>query len=97
MVVLELFSPIKGSTSCDVEGLHYYTKLFKGAAACVKVLATSGTPNNVGLPSHYTLEAPLKINIPSNTKMSDVEVNNQQSTISTQGMNITVPVSIQKK
>lgn len=67
------------------------------AAACVKVLATSGSPNNAGLPSHSTLEAPLTINIPSNTKMSDVEVNNQQSTISTQGMNITVPVSIQKQ
>lgn len=67
------------------------------AAACVKVLATSGTPNNAGLPSHSTLEAPLTINIPSNTKISDVEVNNQQSTISTQGMNITVPVSIQKQ
>lgn len=67
------------------------------AAACVKVLATSGTPNNAGLPSHSTLEAPLTINIPSNTKISDVELNNQQSTISTQGMNITVPVSIQKQ
>lgn len=67
------------------------------AAACVKVLATSGTPNNAGLPSHSTLEAPLTINIPSNTKISDVELNNQQSAISTQGMNITVPVSIQKQ
>ena len=72
MVAPKLFSPIKGSTSCDVEGLHYYMKFFKGAVAYVKVLATSGTPNNAGLPSHSTLEAPLTINIPSNNRMSDV-------------------------
>eukprot|EP01018_Ginkgo_biloba_P034097 Gb_06202 [translate_table: standard] len=67
------------------------------ATACVKVLATSSIPNNAGLPSHSTVEAPLTINIPSTTRVSDVQLHNQQSTISTQGMNITVPVSIQKQ
>ncbi|GLJ41272.1 hypothetical protein SUGI_0854390 [Cryptomeria japonica] len=67
------------------------------AAACVKVLEASGIPKSSGQPSHSVVEAPLTINIPSSTSVSDVHTNNQQSVISTQGMNITVPVSIQKQ
>ena len=49
----------------DIGDILFYLRSFS-----VYLLATSSTPNNVGLPSHSTLEAPLTINIPSNTKMS---------------------------
>ncbi|KAH9325086.1 hypothetical protein KI387_005264, partial [Taxus chinensis] len=67
------------------------------AAACVKVLEASGIPTSSGIPNHSVVEAPLTINIPSSIGVSDVHANNQQLPITTQGMNITVPVSIQRQ
>eukprot|EP00252_Welwitschia_mirabilis_P010082 TRINITY_DN23198_c0_g1_i1.p1 TRINITY_DN23198_c0_g1~~TRINITY_DN23198_c0_g1_i1.p1 ORF type:complete len:692 (+),score=176.88 TRINITY_DN23198_c0_g1_i1:179-2254(+) len=63
------------------------------AAACVKVLASSGTSNDSSQPGQSTVEAPLTINVPSSIKALDMQENQKQAS----GMNITVPVSIQKQ
>ncbi|KAI3953593.1 hypothetical protein MKX01_028143 [Papaver californicum] len=60
------------------------------AAACVKVLLASGLPDDAGGPA--TVEAPLTINIPSWQDSKSPSDNPQPS-----GINITVPVSVQKQ
>ncbi|KAL3514271.1 hypothetical protein ACH5RR_026988 [Cinchona calisaya] len=59
------------------------------AAACVKVLIASGPSD----PNGSTVEAPLTINIPKG-QMSKAPEN---SRCNTQGINITVPISVQKQ
>ncbi|GMJ02525.1 hypothetical protein HRI_003921700 [Hibiscus trionum] len=66
------------------------------AAACVKVLIASGLPNDSSAASSSMVDAPLTINIP-NARSSRVSSENLQPTCSMPGMNITVPVSVQKK
>ncbi|XVF64895.1 hypothetical protein PTKIN_Ptkin09bG0203700 [Pterospermum kingtungense] len=66
------------------------------AAACVKVLIASGLPSDSNLANSSTVEAPLTINIP-NMHSFLVSAENSQSTCSMRGMNITVPVSVQKQ
>ncbi|KAG6648717.1 uncharacterized protein LOC122315143 isoform X1 [Carya illinoinensis] len=65
------------------------------AAACVKVLVASGLPSESNLPASSIVEAPLTINIP-NGPSSRASTKNLEATCSMQGMNITVPVSLQK-
>ncbi|KAF2311740.1 hypothetical protein GH714_026466 [Hevea brasiliensis] len=60
------------------------------AAACVKVLIASGLSSDSVHPNSTTVEAPLTINIPNGQA-----VNSQPATL--RGMNITVPVSVQKQ
>ncbi|KAI3978979.1 hypothetical protein MKX01_016154 [Papaver californicum] len=60
------------------------------AAACVKVLLASGLPDEAGGPA--TVEAPLTINIPSWQDSKSPSENPQPS-----GINITIPVSVQKQ
>ncbi|XP_007018232.2 PREDICTED: uncharacterized protein LOC18591811 isoform X1 [Theobroma cacao] len=66
------------------------------AAACVKVLIASGLPSDSSLPNSSTVEAPLTINIP-NGQSFRASSENSQPTCSMRGMNITVPVSVQKQ
>ncbi|KAJ0972023.1 hypothetical protein J5N97_019982 [Dioscorea zingiberensis] len=66
------------------------------AAACVKVLISSCTSNDHGQSNRSTLEAPLMINIP-NGQASSVPSDEQQQARANRGMNIAVPVSIQKQ
>ncbi|XP_077214847.1 uncharacterized protein LOC143849633 isoform X2 [Tasmannia lanceolata] len=66
------------------------------AAACVKVLIASGLPNDSGPMNPSTVEAPLTINIP-NGLASRTPSDNSQILRSTQGTNITIPVSVQKQ
>ncbi|KAK8505137.1 hypothetical protein V6N12_066668 [Hibiscus sabdariffa] len=66
------------------------------AAACVKVLISSGLPNDSSIANSSMVDAPLTINIP-NARSSRVSSENLQATCSMPGMNITVPVSVQKK
>ncbi|KAG5223351.1 myb family transcription factor family protein [Salix suchowensis] len=61
------------------------------AAACVKVLIASGIPSH---PNSAAVEAPLTINIPNGQSFRATSENSQPAVM--QGMNITVPVSIQK-
>lgn len=65
------------------------------AAACVKVLIGSGITSDPSLQSNSTVEAPLTINIP-NGQSSRVSESSQPPCY-TQGMNITVPVSVRKQ
>ncbi|XP_031248586.1 uncharacterized protein LOC116106370 [Pistacia vera] len=65
------------------------------AAACVKVLIASGLPSDSNLPNRSTVEAPLTINIP-NGQSFRASLENSQPACLMQGMNITVPVSVQK-
>ncbi|XWS25385.1 hypothetical protein CRYUN_Cryun27aG0064100 [Craigia yunnanensis] len=66
------------------------------AAACVKVLIASGLPSDSSLTNSSTVQAPLTINIP-NVQSFRVSSKNSQPTRSIRGMNITVPVSVQKQ
>ncbi|XVE95178.1 hypothetical protein REPUB_Repub02eG0074000 [Reevesia pubescens] len=66
------------------------------AAACVKVLIASGLPSDSSLTNSSMVEAPLTINIP-NAQLFRVSSESSQPTCSMQGMNITVPVSVQKQ
>ncbi|XP_039023492.1 uncharacterized protein LOC120156149 isoform X1 [Hibiscus syriacus] len=66
------------------------------AVACVKVLIASGLPNDSSGANSSMVDAPLTINIP-NLRSSRVTSENLQLTCSKPGMNITVPVSVQKK
>ncbi|CAK7347265.1 unnamed protein product [Dovyalis caffra] len=61
------------------------------AAACVKVLIASGLPSHS---NSTTVEAPLTINIPNGQPFRATSENSQPAVM--QGMNITVPVSVQK-
>ncbi|KAK3231053.1 hypothetical protein Dsin_002934 [Dipteronia sinensis] len=65
------------------------------AAACVKVLIASGLPSDSSLPNSSTVEAPLTINIPNGQSFRGSSENSQPASLM-QGMNITVPVSVQK-
>ncbi|KAM4069259.1 hypothetical protein ACJW30_12G077000 [Castanea mollissima] len=67
------------------------------AAACVKVLIASGLPSDTSLPTSSIVEAPLTINIPSGSSSRVSPSENSEATCSMQGMNITVPVSVQKQ
>ncbi|KAE8720954.1 Homeodomain-like superfamily protein isoform 2 [Hibiscus syriacus] len=80
---LEPCPPIGGETSAE-------------AAACVKVLIASGLSSDSSLTNSSMVEAPLTINIP-NLQSSRISSENSQPTCSIQGMNITVPVSVQKQ
>nr|XP_011464686.1 PREDICTED: uncharacterized protein LOC101299478 isoform X2 [Fragaria vesca subsp. vesca] len=62
------------------------------AAACVKVLMASGLPSDSSHLNGTTVEAPLTINIPNGQSSKAHE-----PSISARGVNITVPVSIQKQ
>ncbi|KAK8684078.1 hypothetical protein V6N13_040115 [Hibiscus sabdariffa] len=66
------------------------------AAACVKVLIASGLPSDSSLANSSMVDAPLTINIP-NSQSSRVSSENSQPTCSMRGLNITVPVSVQKQ
>ncbi|KAK1275697.1 hypothetical protein QJS04_geneDACA005707 [Acorus gramineus] len=66
------------------------------AAACVKVLISSGLPNDSGPQNNSTLEAPLTINIP-NGQASQIPSSDGLPGRSAHGMNITVPVSVRKQ
>ncbi|XVE60604.1 hypothetical protein DITRI_Ditri05aG0141700 [Diplodiscus trichospermus] len=66
------------------------------ATACVKVLIASGLPSDSSNGSSSMVEAPLTINIP-NAHSFGVSSENLQPTCSMRGMNITVPVSVQKQ
>ncbi|CAN6460105.1 unnamed protein product [Victoria cruziana] len=66
------------------------------AAACVKVLIASGMPGDSVAPNS-TLEAPLTINIPNTSQALGNQSGSKHSTRPIQGMNITVPVSVQKQ
>ncbi|KAF9682460.1 hypothetical protein SADUNF_Sadunf05G0111200 [Salix dunnii] len=61
------------------------------AAACVKVLIASGISSH---PNSAAVEAPLTINIPNGQSFRATSENSQPTVM--QGMNFTVPVSIQK-
>ncbi|KAK6940257.1 SANT/Myb domain [Dillenia turbinata] len=63
------------------------------AAAYVKVLIASGSPSDSRFPNSSTVEAPLIINIPNGQSQRAFEENSQ----STSGINITVPVTVQKQ
>ncbi|KAF8404712.1 hypothetical protein HHK36_009600 [Tetracentron sinense] len=63
---------------------------------CGKVLIASGLPSDSGLLNSSTVEAPLTINIPSG-QASRALSDNLLPSCTTQGMNITVPVLIQKQ
>ncbi|OAY23182.1 uncharacterized protein LOC110606592 isoform X2 [Manihot esculenta] len=65
------------------------------AAACVKVLIASGSPSDSTHPNSTTVEAPLTINIPNGQAVRATSENLQPATM--RGMNITVPVSVQKQ
>ncbi|KAJ9166464.1 hypothetical protein P3X46_021215 [Hevea brasiliensis] len=65
------------------------------AAACVKVLIASGLPSDSIHPNSTTVEAPLTINIPNGQAVRSTSENLQPATM--RGMNITVPVSVQKQ
>ncbi|KAL2517452.1 Homeodomain-like superfamily protein [Abeliophyllum distichum] len=66
------------------------------AAACVKVLIASGTPNDSHLPNNSTIEAPLTINIPNREKSTAPSESSHLASCM-QGTNITIPVSVQKQ
>lgn len=59
------------------------------------MLLASGLPSDSSLPNGPTVEAPLTINIPNFQSSRALE--SLQPPCSMQGMNITVPVSVQKQ
>lgn len=64
------------------------------AAACVKVLIASGLPSDSTHPNNTTVEAPLTINIPNGQPLRATSENSQPDVM--RGVNIRVPVSVQK-
>ncbi|KAL9396381.1 hypothetical protein Peur_010634 [Populus x canadensis] len=64
------------------------------AAACVKVLIASGLPSDSTHPNNTTVEAPLTINIPNGRSLRATSENSQPDVM--RGVNIRVPVSVQK-
>lgn len=75
---------------------HVSTEASSEAAACVKVLIASGLPCDCNLPNSSTVEAPLTINIPNDPSFRSTSEHSQTSR-SMRGVNITVPVSVQKQ
>ncbi|XP_050213429.1 uncharacterized protein LOC126664869 [Mercurialis annua] len=65
------------------------------ATACVKVLIASGSPSDSTHQNSSTVEAPLMINIPNGQPVRETSENSQPAII--RGVNITVPVSVQKQ
>ncbi|KAK2659924.1 hypothetical protein Ddye_006457 [Dipteronia dyeriana] len=65
------------------------------AAAYVKLLIASGLPSDSSLPNSSRVEAPLTINIPNGQSFRGSSENSQPASLM-QGMNITVPVFVQK-
>lgn len=63
---------------------------------CVQVLIASGLPCDCNLPNSSTVEAPLTINIPNDPSFRSTSEHSQTSR-SMRGVNITVPVSVQKQ
>ncbi|KAL9252333.1 hypothetical protein AKJ16_DCAP02684 [Drosera capensis] len=66
------------------------------AAACVKVLISSGLPSVVNMANGSVVEASMTINVP-NAQSSKAASGNILPSSSIQGTNITFPVSIQKQ
>ncbi|GAB2232401.1 hypothetical protein Drorol1_Dr00011433 [Drosera rotundifolia] len=66
------------------------------AAACVKVLISSGLPSVANMANGSAVEASMTINVP-NAQSSKAACGNILPSSSIQGTNITVPVSIQKQ
>ncbi|KAJ8762619.1 hypothetical protein K2173_008058 [Erythroxylum novogranatense] len=64
------------------------------AAACVKVMIASGILNDSSHTNNGTVEAPLTINIPNGQSFRATSENLQ---LPAQGINITVPVYVQKQ
>lgn len=60
-----------------------------------QVLIASGLPSDSSLPNSSMVEAPLTINIPNGQSLRASTENSQPSSLM-QGMNITVPVAVQK-
>ncbi|KAF5471111.1 hypothetical protein F2P56_011578 [Juglans regia] len=82
---------------CEVEAVPIVsTDALTEAAACVKVLIASALPSDSSLPNSSLVEAPLTINIP-NGPSSRAPSENPEATCSMQGMNITIPFSVQKQ
>ncbi|XP_042960031.1 uncharacterized protein LOC122295068 isoform X1 [Carya illinoinensis] len=82
---------------CEVEAVPVVsTDALTEAAACVKVLITSALPSDSSLPNSSLVEAPLTINIP-NGPSSRAPSEIPEATCSMQGMNITIPFSVQKQ
>ncbi|KAJ0085400.1 hypothetical protein Patl1_08666 [Pistacia atlantica] len=102
LILALLSSSIKANLDDDSD-LEYELEAFPDvsseasteAAACVKVLIASGLPSDSNLPNRSTVEAPLTINIP-NGQSFRASLENSQPACLMQGMNITVPVSVQK-
>ncbi|WCJ24765.1 Homeodomain-like superfamily protein [Euphorbia peplus] len=65
------------------------------ASACVKVLIASGLKSDSSHPNNAMVEAPLTINIPSGQLVKATSESSQLPAM--RGMNITVPVSVQKQ
>ncbi|GFP81620.1 hypothetical protein PHJA_000305300 [Phtheirospermum japonicum] len=65
------------------------------AAACVKVLVSSGYANDSPLPNNSTIEAPLSISVP-NSKALSAPSDSSLLANARQWTNITIPVSLQK-
>ncbi|KAF5740145.1 hypothetical protein HS088_TW11G00211 [Tripterygium wilfordii] len=90
----------------DDSDLEYEVEAFPGvtseasteAAACVKVLIASDFLRDSGLSDSSTVEAPLTINFPSgHSQLLRATSDTTQPAGSMPGVNITVPVSVQKQ
>ncbi|KAF9603126.1 hypothetical protein IFM89_033962 [Coptis chinensis] len=79
---LEAFPPVSGEALVE-------------AAACVKVLLGSDLPSDSSPLNRAIVEAPLTINIPNGQACGAVSDNPEPA--STQGKNITIPVSVQRQ
>ncbi|KAL3650970.1 hypothetical protein CASFOL_007373 [Castilleja foliolosa] len=66
------------------------------AAACVKVLVSSGYANDSPLPNNSIIEAPLSISIP-NSKILSASSDSSLLANARQWTNITIPVSLQNQ
>ncbi|KAJ4832853.1 hypothetical protein Tsubulata_001939 [Turnera subulata] len=64
------------------------------AAACVKVMIASGLPSNSSHSNGAMVEAPLTINVPKGQSFKATSEKSQPAAV--RGMNIIVPVSVQK-
>lgn len=75
---------------------HSFPSPVSSDGSSCQVLIASGLPSDSSLPNSSTVEAPLTINIP-NGQSFRASSENSQPTCSMRGMNITVPVSVQKQ
>ncbi|OMO50763.1 hypothetical protein CCACVL1_30266 [Corchorus capsularis] len=80
----------------ELEPFPFSSEATAEAAACVKVLIASGFPSDSSLQNSSTVEAPLTINIPNGQSFRASSDNSHPSS-SMRGMNITVPVSVQRQ